>query len=90
MELQDLCIQEPKMTLDDLTPGEEAVISGYSNELGDEFRLLEMGLIIGSKIQFIKNAPFGDPIQVRLRGYDLSLRRELAKRILLSKSISSS
>ncbi|MCA9734375.1 ferrous iron transport protein A [candidate division KSB1 bacterium] len=78
------------MTLDDLTPGEEAVISGYSNELGDEFRLLEMGLIIGSKIQFIKNAPFGDPIQVRLRGYDLSLRRELAKRILLSKSISSS
>ncbi|KAA3619979.1 MAG: ferrous iron transport protein A [Calditrichaeota bacterium] len=73
------------MTLDDLNPGEEAVISGYANEITDDFRLLEMGLIIGSKIKFIKNAPFGDPIQVRLRGYDLSLRRNLAKRILLSK-----
>ncbi|KAA3656142.1 MAG: ferrous iron transport protein A [Calditrichaeota bacterium] len=78
------------MTLDDLNPGDEAVISGYAHELGDEFRLLEMGLIVGSKIQFIKNAPFGDPIQVRLRGYDLSLRRELAKSILLSKPITTS
>ena len=78
------------MTLDDLNPGDEAVISGYSSEIEDEIRLLEMGLIVGSRIKFIKNAPFGDPIQIRLRGYDLSLRRNLAKRILLSKPVSPS
>ncbi|MCA9740155.1 MAG: ferrous iron transport protein A [Deferribacteres bacterium] len=71
------------MTLDLMRPGEEAVISGYHNDVEDEaLRLLEMGLIIGSVVRFIKKAPFGDPIQIRIRGFDLSLRRNLARSII--------
>ncbi len=69
-------------TLDDLKPGEEAVITGYSQHLEDELRVLEMGLIIGSVVRLVKCAPFGDPIQIRVRGADLSLRRAIAKGIL--------
>lgn len=72
----------PVKSLDMLQPGEEAIITGYSDDLtDDEIRLLEMGLIIGSVVRFIKIAPFGDPIQIRLRGFDLSLRRKLARSI---------
>ena len=69
-------------SLDDLKPGEEAVIAGYQDDIADEMRLLEMGLIIGSIVRLVKIAPFGDPIQIRVRGTDISLRRALAKRIL--------
>lgn len=70
------------LTLDNLRPGEEAIIAGYTDEIADELRILEMGLIIGSVVRFIKHAPFGDPIQIRVRGFDLFLRRKLAKRII--------
>ena len=88
--MKDYTMKNIKRTLNDLHPGEEAVIAGYANEISDQFRLLEMGLIVGSKVKFIKNAPFGDPIQIRLRGYDLSLRRNLAKGILLANPLSMS
>lgn len=73
--------KETIRTIDTLRPGEEAVITGYSEELAEETRILEMGLIIGSVVRFIKKAPFGDPIQIRVRGFDLSLRRSLARGI---------
>ncbi|RMD99822.1 MAG: ferrous iron transport protein A [Calditrichaeota bacterium] len=72
---------EKLLTLDDLRPGDEAIIAGYSDEAADELRLLEMGLIIGSVVRLVKYAPFGDPIQIRVRGYDLSLRRSMARDI---------
>lgn len=71
------------LTLDDLQPGEEAVISGYSEEIADELRLLEMGLIIGTVVRLVRYAPFRDPIQINVRGCNLSLRRKMARCILL-------
>lgn len=44
-------------------------------------RLLEMGVLPGTAIEVIRVAPLGDPIEVRLRGYALSLRREDARAI---------
>jgi len=75
----DMC----EKSIDALEPGEEAVITGYTEAAQNEVRLLEMGLIIGSMVRFIKQAPFGDPIQIRVRGFNLSLRRNLAKCILI-------
>lgn len=73
----------PELTLDSMQPGEEAIISGYHADAEDDaLRLLEMGLIIGSVVRFVKKAPFGDPIQIRIRGFDLSLRRTLARSII--------
>ncbi len=74
--------QKKTITLEDLQPGDEAIISGYSEEIADELRLLEMGLIIGSAVRMIRRAPLGDPLQIRIRGFDLSLRRNVARGIL--------
>ena len=47
-------------------------------------RLMEMGVIPGIGVQVVKAAPFGDPIEVRLRGYSLAIRRNEAAAIEVS------
>ncbi len=47
-------------------------------------RLLEMGIIRGTTIEVIRFAPMGDPIDIKIRGYHLSLRREEAEGIIVS------
>ena len=44
-------------------------------------RLLEMGFVNGARVEVIRRAPFGDPIEFRLRGYHLSLRDEQARHV---------
>ncbi len=44
-------------------------------------RLMEMGVVPGISISIIKSAPFGDPIEVRVRGYNLALRKQEASAI---------
>ena len=46
-------------------------------------RLLDMGIIKGTDIEVIKIAPLGDPINIKVKGYHLSLRKEEAARILV-------
>lgn len=46
-------------------------------------RLMEMGLVPGAPVTVVKAAPFGDPIQVRVRGYHLALRRAEASSIIV-------
>lgn len=41
-------------------------------------RLLELGLVVGTRIEVIRFAPLGDPVEIRVRGYNLSLRRHEA------------
>ena len=49
-------------------------------------RLMEMGVVPGAPIRVIKAAPLGDPIEVRVRGYHLALRRAEAQTILVMTS----
>lgn len=44
-------------------------------------RLLEMGIIPGSQVQISKKAPLGDPLQIHIRGYELSIRKDDAELI---------
>jgi ferrous iron transport protein A len=48
---------------------------------GISIRLMEMGLIAGAAVTVLGQAPFGDPLEVELRGYHLSLRRSEAARV---------
>lgn len=64
------------VTLRDLRPGQSAVVSGWSAE--PPARLLEMGLLPGTTVCVVRRAPLGDPIDVRLRGYHLTLREDEA------------
>ncbi len=71
-------------TLKSLSPGASGIIASVSNRSGAvKRRLIDMGLTPGTKITVKKVAPFGDPIQVSLRGYELSLRKEDAAQISL-------
>lgn len=69
------------MTLDKLPIGKEAVITTVGGEGALRLRLLDMGLIPKTKVTVIKTAPMGDPIEIRLRGYELTIRKEEAVKI---------
>jgi ferrous iron transport protein A len=68
-------------SLDQLRPGQCACVKGL---LGDDAlvqRLLEMGLLEGEQVEVIGFAPLGDPMEIRLRDFRLSLRRNEAARV---------
>ena len=69
------------MTLDRLEIGKGAVIRSVGGEGALRLRLLDMGLIPRTKVTVTKKAPSGDPIQLSVRGYDLTLRLEEAAQI---------
>ena len=63
-----------------MVPGETGVISGFTDEFLS-LKLMEMGLLPGTAVQFNFTAPFGDPICISISDYDLSLRLEEAATI---------
>lgn len=69
------------MTLDELKVGNTAIIQAVNGEGALRCRLLDMGLIPRTKVTLQKVAPMGDPIQISVRGYELTLRKEDAKMI---------
>lgn len=71
------------MTINDLKIGQSGVISTVGGEGPLRLRFLDMGLIPGTKVTLQKVAPMDDPIQIHLRGYELTIRREDAKQITL-------
>ena len=73
------------MTIDDLKIGQEGTIATVGGEGALRLRFLDMGLIPGTRVQLRKVAPLGDPIQIQVRGYELTIRREDAKKIALRR-----
>ena len=69
------------MTLDVLPLGQDAVITAVGGEGPLRCRLLDMGLIPKTLVRVEKVAPLGDPIELWVRGYSLSLRKEDAHNI---------
>ena len=69
------------MTLDQLQIGATARIRAVGGEGALRLRLLDMGLIPRTKVKLEKTAPLGDPLELRLRGYELTLRKEDARMI---------
>lgn len=74
------------MTLDKLKTGESAVIKAVGGEGALRLRFLDMGLIPKTKVKMLKRAPMGDPVDIVLRGYELTLRIEDAKNIEIEKT----
>ena len=70
--------------LDELPEGVTATIESIDGDDAVTLRLLEMGLVEGASIEFIAAAPLGDPLEFRVQGYHLSLRREEARRVGVS------
>jgi ferrous iron transport protein A len=77
-----------QIRLIDLLQGEEGFLIGFSEEDELSMRLRDLGMNDGVLLRVIKYAPLGDPIQIRLRGFDLSIQKSLAKKILVQKKVS--
>jgi ferrous iron transport protein A len=73
--------QTSNLTLNDLAPGIRATVRSVKGGSALSKRLMEMGVVPGVSIRIIKSAPFGDPIEIRLRGYSLAIRRNEAAAI---------
>jgi len=73
-------------TLRDLKPGEKGKVVKIKGKGNLKKRLLDMGIVPGTEIQLEKVAPLGDPIDILIKGYHLSLRKDEAKDILITRS----
>ena len=70
------------MTLDALAPGDTATVTGYAGEL--PARLLEMGLVPGTSVEVVRLAPLGDPMELKVRGFLLSVRKDEAAAVVVN------
>ncbi len=69
------------MTLDQLKPGEQAVVSHIVDDGPLTQRLMTLGLLKGTPVAMLRRALGGDPLEVNVMGYALSLRRSEAQQI---------
>lgn len=72
------------MTLKDTQPGMVVRIDALSESTLKQ-RLMTMGLIPGTRVEILNSAPFGDPIALRLRSYNLAMRRDDAANIQVTQ-----
>lgn len=73
-------------TLAGLPIGEEAKVISISGNTAVTRRLMEMGVVPGVSVRIIKTAPFGCPIEIKIRGYNLAVRRAEAESIEVRSS----
>lgn len=76
---QERKIEGTMRTLDELKPGQRAKILRVGSVGAVKRRIVDMGVVRGTPIEVIKVAPLGDPIEVKVKGYNLSLRKEEAR-----------
>ncbi len=71
-------------SLDMLRPGQRGRITALNGQDTVTQRLLEMGILEGEEVEILNIAPLGDPVEVFVSGYRLSLRCQEAARVLVS------
>jgi ferrous iron transport protein A len=69
------------LPLTSLKIGAAAIVSEIKLRPEQRGRLLEMGLLVGTSVQLVRFAPLGDPVEIKVRGYHLTLRRQDAELI---------
>lgn len=72
--------------LSELPIGSSATIREFPKTGSASLRLREMGLIAGTKLTVIRTAPMGDPLEIKIRGYHLTLRKAEAEHVLVEPS----
>ena len=67
------------MKLEEMTPGQTGIVTGYSGaDRTYRQKLLQMGLVKGTSFKLLRKAPMGDPLEIELHGFKLTLRKEEA------------
>ena len=70
-----------------LAVGIPAVVAEMNLPAAARARLMEMGLLVGTHVELVRFAPLGDPIEIKVRGYNLSLRKHEAELILVRHKV---
>lgn len=78
-------VDQDKMTLDKLKPGESATVIYVEPKRNISNRICEMGFTEGTKVTMIRRAPLEDPIEFNMRGYLISMRKEEAALVYVSQ-----
>ena len=73
--------REKVTTLRDIPVGSSCTVKALTGTGAVKRRIMDMGLTKGAKVKVVKVAPLGDPIQVNVRGYELSIRKDEAEKV---------
>ena len=76
---------DPLQPLSALPVGTPAVVAEIHLAPAAKARLMEMGLLSGTPVELVRFAPLGDPVEIKVRGYNLSLRKNEAEQILVRR-----
>lgn len=63
--------------------GRAATVAEIKVPAASRPRLMEMGLLVGTRVELVRFAPLGDPVEIKVRGYNLTLRKHEAEQILV-------
>ena len=72
------------IALGELSPGQKARVERIKGRGETNKRLVAMGLTPGSVVEMVRVAPLGDPIEIKVKGYHLSLRKEEAEKVTVA------
>lgn len=72
---------EELIPLSSLPIGGNGTVAEIRLPAGQRGRVMEMGLLSGTRIELVRFAPLGDPVEIKVRGYNLSLRKHEAEQI---------
>jgi ferrous iron transport protein A len=75
-----------QLPLTALAPGGSGKVTQINVPAANRPRLMEMGLLVGTPVELVRFAPLGDPVEIKVRGYHLTLRKHEAEQILVSPS----
>jgi ferrous iron transport protein A len=71
--------------LSSMRQGDLAIVQQIHIDPASRGRLMEMGLLTGTPVEFVRCAPLGDPVEIKVRGYHLTLRRHEADQIWVQR-----
>ena len=71
------------MNLSELAVGATAVVRDFPKSGAAFVRLREMGLLPGTRVTLVRTAPLGDPLEIKIRGYHLTLRKSQAAHVVV-------
>ena len=73
----------PPQPLTSINAGGKATVAEIQVPPAVRARLMEMGLLVGTPVELVRYAPLGDPVEIKVRGYNLTLRKSEAEKILV-------
>ncbi len=71
--------------LSDLVPGDQCIITSIDHKNGEIQRLQDLGMSEGTSIRVVRYAPLGDPIEIKIRGFYLSIGKNIAQHVSVMK-----